>query len=308
MKQTYELSVNDRADESVRMILRSLSCALQSKINGVLEDTDEEYLHDLRVSNRRTRTVLSQMKGVLPPDPIVEFSSNFEWLGIITGPLRDLDVHLLGIDSHRRLSGIDGNLFDTLCQFLEDARQSEHRSVCTALRSPRFQQFVDDWGRFLDSEGEGEVEPPLASAPIIEVAGPRILKAYKRIWKRGAGFTAEAPASLLHRIRIDGKKLRYLLEFFADLYPGLTASRFIKELKKLQDILGEFNDTQVQLGFIEDFVDQDPQRAESSNAVRRLRDIIADRQLELRSDFSERFALFASDESRKLYKKTFKTS
>ena len=306
MNQTYELSANDRADKSVRIVLRVLFSTLQSKIGGVLEGIDDEYLHDFRVATRRTRTALSQIKSVLPLYSIEEFSPEFKWLGTVTGPLRDLDVHLLGIDAYRRVSGVDGDALDTLRQSLDEARLSEHSRVSTALRSIRFQKLIDDWERFLDSEGEGFAEPPLASAPIIEVAGPRIHKAFKRIRKRGASATEAVPASLLHRIRIDGKKLRYLLEFFADLYPQDAISRFIKELKRLQNILGEFNDTEVQLTHIAAFNGAGGQASEALAATSRLCEIIVERQRELRTEFVDRFAIFASDDNRRLYKKTFK--
>ena len=40
-------------------------------------------------------------------------------------------------------------------------------------------------------------------------------------------------------------------------------------------------------------------------AISRLTDAIANRQRELRADFADHFALFAGDDSRRLYRKTF---
>ena len=144
----------------------------------------------------------------------------------------------------------------------------------------------------------------LASAAIIEVAGPRIVKANTTLRKRGAGISADAPAPLLHRLRIDGKRLRYLLEFFFDLYPSVTMTRFIKELKRLQDLLGNFNDTEVQLALIRDFRDEHPSAAYDTPV--KLIELLTERQHELRAEFSERFTDFTSEESRNLYNKTFK--
>ncbi|MFC2144547.1 CHAD domain-containing protein [Acidobacteriota bacterium] len=302
MKQPYGLAPDDRADESVRKILHRLFGELRSKVDGIVEDADVEFLHDLRVANRRTRTAVSQIKGVLPASVVETFQPEFKWLGDLTGSCRDLDVFLTDLNSHRQRSPALGPLKD----FLREKRQREHALVCDALRSEKFQRLIDNWGRFLETGPEKETEAPFASSPIIEVAGPRILKSFRRMRKRGTGIEGDPPAALLHRLRIDGKKLRYLLEFFIDLYPVTTVSRFIGKLKQLQDILGDFNDTGVQLALIGEFVDHGTASEDALAATENLVEEVTDHERELLSEFSERFALFASDESRKLYKRTFK--
>jgi len=290
----------------VRRILRRLFAALRSNVDDVVEDTDIEFLHDLRVANRRTRTALSQTRGVLPSSVTESVSPDFKWLGAVTGSCRDLDVFLLAIDSHRRRSGIDDGVLGSLENLLREERRREHRLVCTALQSDRFQRLVENWDRFLQTRFEEEPVPPLASTPIIEVAGPRILKAYRRTRKRGTGIDVDPSADVLHRLRIDAKKLRYLLEFFSVLYPLVTVRRLIGELKQLQDILGEFSDTEVQLDLIREFTDLAAPSAETLAATKNLTDAIEERQRQLRAEFAKRFEFFAGEESRKFYKKTFK--
>jgi CHAD domain-containing protein len=306
MKHSYDLSTTDPADESVRTILRHLFGVLRAKIDGVIDDTDIEFLHDLRVANRRTRTALSQIKSVLAAPVVNAFQPEFKWIGDVTGSRRDLDVFLLAIDSCPQQLGVDDRAVVALGDFLREKRCLEHSQVCSALRSERFQDLVDGWNRFLDTGGEEGPWPPLASSPVIEVAGPRIFKAYRRIWKRGTGINGIPPAAMLHRLRIDAKKLRYLLEFFSDLYPRPTVTRFIRELKQLQDILGNFNDTVVQLSLIGEFSDHSNAQEETLAATASLAAAITERQHRLRSNFVEHFELFTNDESRKLYKATFK--
>jgi CHAD domain-containing protein len=305
MNRPYTLATDERADRSLRTILRFLFESLLSNVEGVIEDADIEFLHDLRVANRRTRTVLSQVKNVLPSSVNDEFAPEFRWLGSLTGSGRDLDVALVEIDAFRQNPIPHSENLADLVSFLEAKRGNEYERVAAALRSTRFRSLVRGWREFLENPAVVDIEPPLASAPIIDVAGPRILKAHKRLRKRGAGIAADAPASLLHRLRIDGKKLRYLLEFFFDLYDSSLVTRFTKELKRFQNILGDFNDTEVQLALIRKFRQAHPPSA-AVGATDRLVDLIADRQRELRAEFTDRFSAFASDDSRKLYKKTFK--
>jgi len=350
MIRPYGLSANDPADESVRRILCRLFGALRSNIHGTIEREDIEFLHDLRVANRRTRTALSQTKGVLPSSVMDTFPPEFKWLGDVTGPCRDLDVMLLEMDSYRHQSEIDDGALGPLKSFLRKKRRLEHGLVRGALQSERFQALVENWARFLETCPEEETRPPLASSPIIDVAGPRILEAYRRMRKRGTGIDVDPPADLLHRLRIDGKKLRYLLEFFSDLYPRATVTRLISELKQLQDILGDFNDTGVQFALIREFTDlarishQLPAAASdaphpavfSRLGVLDVPQVRAPRPSDRKPHWAPHVAalatepgeicglgaasaetlaassrlteFFAGDESRKLYKKTFKTT
>jgi triphosphatase len=48
------------------------------------------------------------------------------------------------------------------------------------------------------------------------------------------------------------KRLRYAAEFFAPLFPGKQASRFIRRLAVLQERLGLFNDTAVAEALLRD--------------------------------------------------------
>ncbi|MCK7497847.1 MAG: CHAD domain-containing protein [Comamonadaceae bacterium] len=59
-------------------------------------------------------------------------------------------------------------------------------------------------------------------------------------------FSAGSPDHDLHRLRITGKKLRYLVEFFRDLYPAAEIDLLIKAMKGIQDFLGEYQDCTVQ--------------------------------------------------------------
>jgi CHAD domain-containing protein len=54
------------------------------------------------------------------------------------------------------------------------------------------------------------------------------------------------PVIKLHRLRIECKRLRYLLEFFSSLFPENEINLTIQHLKKLQDVLGLYHDCIVQ--------------------------------------------------------------
>jgi CHAD domain-containing protein len=273
-------------------------------VEGIVSDESIEPLHDLRVANRRTRTALSQLEDLLPSAVGQRFSAEFRWVGTVSGPCRDLDVTLVKLQSYLQDPALEEDRLSQLISFLETKRRAEHRRVVSALHSTRFQHLVMSWIEFLQSPLNAPTDPPHGASPIIDVAGRCILRANKRLRKHGAEISADAPPSLLHRLRIDGKKLRYLLEFFFDLYEPTVVSRFIEGLKRFQDTLGDFNDTEVQLALIREFREEcAPSDADASDL---LVELISSRQRELRADCADRFAAFSSEESRMLYARTFK--
>ena len=65
---------------------------------GIIDDIDSEFLHDFRVAVRRTRSLLGQIRYVLPKRRVTRFKRDFAWLGEVTGPARDMDVYLLSFN------------------------------------------------------------------------------------------------------------------------------------------------------------------------------------------------------------------
>lgn len=72
--------------------------------------------------------------------------------------------------------------------------------------------------------------------------------------KLARGITPKTPDEAVHELRMDCKKLRYLMEFFAPLFDKGDFKTLIKPLKKLQDNLGLFNDYSVQQEALLEFV------------------------------------------------------
>ena len=66
-------------------------------------------------------------------------------------------------------------------------------------------------------------------------------RSWKRIAKRGAKLETLSLEER-HEMRKALKGLRYTVEFFGSLYGGRKVGRFVKDLKKLQDVFGYVND------------------------------------------------------------------
>ena len=65
---TIALDRKAPAGEGFRAVLVHLAAAIELNVPGTIDDIDSEFLHDLRVAVRRTRSVLSNARRVLPAD------------------------------------------------------------------------------------------------------------------------------------------------------------------------------------------------------------------------------------------------
>ena len=104
-----------------------------------------------------------------------------------------------------------------------------------------------------------------------------------------------SPAARLHELRIDGKRLRYLLEFFSVLYPSSEVKPLLRSLKKLQDVLGDFNDLDVQQQRLIELADEIEGGADAEAAGRSVALLVEQmraRQHALRARFGGVFARF----------------
>ena len=117
------------------------------------------------------------------------------------------------------------------------------------------------------------------------------------------------PDAMLHELRIECKKLRYLLEFFSSLFPADKMDIIISQLKKLQDNLGDFNDFYVQQINLREMLGQYSSKNTDfiniSMSIGGLMTILSNKQLEERNEFKNIFSEFAKKSSREFYRKLF---
>ncbi len=287
---------------AMRRIHRQLLDTIRRNEDGLRRDLDSEFLHDFRVAVRRTRSALSQVKGVLPAGPVDHFRKEFAWLGGKTGRLRDLDVYLLKLDDYRAsLPEQVAEGLGALEELLRGKQKREHRRVARMLGTRRYRRLLSEWETFL-ADQETPDTPPGGLAPVAEVARDRILKAHAKVVKKGRAIKTSTPDEKLHRLRIDCKKLRYLLEFFRDLYEPKDIGKVIGALKGLQDNLGDFNDLSVQQGAMERFAEELKEAGAPAASMLALGGLIANlshRHHEERRSFQKRFHRFDRRKVRK---------
>jgi CHAD domain-containing protein len=241
-KIDVELAGGMPARLAVAAVLLQLLGTLEANVGGTLRDTDSEFLHDLRVAVRRTRTALKLAGGVLPDGLAAGFGREFAWLGLITTPTRDLDVHLLNYPAMAAsLSSAAPAELEPFRGYLTARRARERRRLVRALRSGRFGELTARWRAALTG-----LAPPQHGPTAAQLAADVIRLAHRKVLRRGAAITDSSPPERLHDLRKRCKELRYALEFFASLCDPARYRQVVKDLKGLQDVLGTFQDCQVQ--------------------------------------------------------------
>ncbi len=302
----------ERADAAAAAVLRALLGVIEDTLPGTIADLDSEFLHDFRVSVRRSRAVQRELRGVFPPVELERFRVEFRWLQQVTGEVRDLDVHVLEFDAMRALvpPGVRPDL-EPLLGVLRERRRLARRRMVRALRSERTGKLLLGWPELLDSlEGLPVDERPDATAPIAALAGARIAKVYRRMVKMGEAIEPYSPSTDYHELRKQGKELRYLLELFgAPLFPEQVVRSMVSALKALQDVLGRHQDREIQVGMLRSLGPELVAASDGPAALMAMGMMVerleADQQL-ARDAFASRFAAFASRPQRKLVKDTFR--
>jgi CHAD domain-containing protein len=295
-KVDTDITAAQPASQAAATILLRLLDTIDANVGGVLADTDTEFLHDLRVAVRRTRSALKLFGDVLDGEEVAFFAAEFKWVGDLTTPIRDLDVHLLDFDdTARTLSAAKPDDLEPFRAYLEQRRRREFRVLSRGLKSARFTELSSRWRAKLTAIKDGN--PPAGGGTTGVLAAERTRTAFTKVARRGAAITEQSPPESLHDLRKRCKELRYALEFFAPLYDRATQAKVVGELKRLQDCLGEFQDTEVQIGEIRTLATAMLAAGEAPAvtllAMGEVTAGLVSRQRVAREDFGRRFAAFA---------------
>jgi|GEM_PF-1272207 len=201
---------------------------------------DIEELHAMRVATRRLRSALRLMGPYLGTPLADPVHDSLRRLARVLGNVRDMDVALLKIDAYRQtLQSNDGEHLQPLQRVWQRRRDQAHDSMMRYLDSRAYTRLHERTTALLEALQRQERQ-----VPELEQAGhiaPRMVYLY---WQATRAYTAvlpHAPAALLHLLRIDCKRLRFALEFFADVLPSDVAA-LVDEVVGIQDHLGNMRD------------------------------------------------------------------
>lgn len=228
--------------ETIQILLRTA----RSNETGIIQDLDTEFLHDYRVCMRSIRALLNQVSGVYSPEIETLLKQSFSELGKRTNRLRDLDVYLLECSKYQVMipaalrSGLDAMFKD-----FESQRKEERARLIRYLRSQSYKTHMGELEQALADACAEEIDgrKRRSIGPIVSTSLTRQLRKIRKISRQ---LNQDTPDKTIHLLRLKCKKLRYTLDFFSSLLCPAAAVRLADSMRRLQNVLGEFNDLSVQ--------------------------------------------------------------
>ena len=251
-------AVGVRADEPLaeagRKILRFHFERMLANEKGTREGTDIEALHHMRVATRRQRAAFRIVSPCFKRKVAEGFRDEIRTLADRLGAVRDLDVLIEAAERYRSSLRTPAAL-DPLLEEWRGRRDDARHALLRHLDSDEYRDFTKRYGEFLSSPGTG-VKDSHDDTPHPQLVRHILpVEVWDHFGRVRAYETVMTWASMetIHALRIEAKRLRYLLEFFAEvLGPGLAGA--IECLVRLQDHIGEMHDADVTIGLLRDFL------------------------------------------------------
>lgn len=253
-------AVGVRADEPLaeagRKILHFHCERMLGHEDGTREGKDIEALHRMRVATRRQRAAFRIVSPYFKGKAIGAFRDELRTLADRLGAVRDLDVLIESAERYRSSRRAErAAALDPLLEEWRGQRDDARQALLRHLDSDEYRDFTKRYREFLSSPGAG-VKDGADATPhprlVRHVLPAAVWDHYGRVRAYETVMTW-ASIETIHALRIEAKRLRYLLEFFAEvLGPGLAGA--IESLVALQDHIGELHDADVTIGLLRGFL------------------------------------------------------
>ena len=198
------------------------------------------------------------------------------------------------------------NYLEPFFRELNEQRKAKHQSLVKLLKSKKYQRIISDWKNFVNSLNVRD-QQNVTSAKLL--AQTVIAKRNKKVLNFGQQILITGSDDLLHQLRIEGKKLRYLLEFFSSLFEQQKMYYLIEKLKLLQDNLGGYNDLAIQQERLFDAaIGITPINRTAKNVVLALGILIGklnEKQQVNKKHFAKLFSMYADTKVQKVFNELF---
>lgn len=253
-----------------------------------LEGIDPEGVHKMRVASRRLRTILKAFRNVLGDAVVAHFNAELRWLAQNLGRARDADV------TERGARESEAGDTDHYVYFLRQQTIAAYEHLANVLASERCAMLEDDLEEVIAAGPPGDMQEQFGKLSIAASADQLIHAALNKLLAHGDAIEADSPARQLHKLRIETKRFRYLLDFFstvqADKWREATEA-----VKRIQDILGEHQDAVTAQAHLADYsasLPNDASGRECLSTAARLIQVEAERIGTCRQQFATAWADF----------------
>jgi inorganic triphosphatase YgiF len=255
---TVRFSRRATAKEALQAICRTCLHDLTSNVGAIDGEHAVEGVHKTRIAVRRLRAAMTLFRQITADEESNRLRGELRWLSNLLGEARDLDVLQMesALPQARELSG--GR---ALVEIVAEKRHAAHERLLKAVRSQPFYIFLIDLVRWIEDGAWLKAESRQGDAPVARFAKTAIARRRKRLLKKADHLT-RLPPDTRHKVRIAGKKLRYMTEFLQPLAKSNEQRRehrrFIKQLEKMQTSLGTLHDAEARGDFFRHIAEVPP--------------------------------------------------
>jgi CHAD domain-containing protein len=193
---------------------------------------------------------------------------------------------------------VSANLADPepFAAHLRARRVAERPTLVRELKSARFSRLLRAWEQELDRLAETADDVGRKQLPAGKWADRSVSRVQRWVVRGGSVISADSPAVELHELRKRCKELRYALEVCEPVLASGSHKHLVADLKNLKDVLGRFQDCEVQRHALRGFAEEMMATAASTGAVLAIGELIAHLGVEqdrARRDVDTAFARFA---------------
>jgi len=253
-------------DVAYAQIARQVS-TLELQQPRAWEGIDPRGVHQMRIATRRLRAALRVFRALLPTDAVARFGRELRWLAGVLGDVRDADVYDQHFSAHvATLPEKDVRALTSFQQRMRVVRQAARVRLLEALGGRRYQRLIADLEHFTRAGPTSGMRRRFGGLTVGYGADRCIREAIVKMLKRGRRIHAGSTKEQIHKLRIRGKRLRYLMEFFSELYCD-ELRRPLGACKRLQDVLGEYHDDVVACAYVRAYADSLPLKASSRSEL-----------------------------------------
>jgi triphosphatase len=232
----------DTVADAFEKIVAGCIAQMQANEAAMLVTGAVEAIHQFRVALRRLRAIVGAYRELIDDTVHAAWSIDLRWAQRACGPARDLDVLVLETLSPMSSHLQHDEAFQRFLKVANEERAAARRESIQALHNPRYAAMQLQLFQGLhNGTWRHALAGPILEAPVRDFAERLLQSRYKRLMKLGERWS-ELPDAELHRLRIFGKKLRYVALAFCSLFKPKATKRFQDRLSDLQDCLGAVND------------------------------------------------------------------
>ncbi len=238
------VSPEDVMAEAGRKVLLGQFIQMLKNEDGSRTGEDIESIHDMRVAIRRMRSTLRLLSSYYKRGTVRYFSRELRQIGWTLGEVRDLDVLIENLQVYLKSAkrSQQTKLRAAIAE-LDQQRTEARNELNDLLDSRAYRRFVKTFSDFLTTpEAEAKSSAKDGIVPLqVRLVLPGLI--YDRVAAVRAynEVLGQADITTLHALRIEFKRLRYTVSLFEEVL-GPQIGEFIKEIKTLQDNLGNMND------------------------------------------------------------------